>query len=216
MLTHRLRTIRSHLERNGDYVTSELRTKQIIIDPLLRVLGWNIEDPSQVWMEARFPQTNLIPDYALFRRNVEATIGIIEAKALEQKIIDRFRRNRGQRDEKIREGFKQLASGDPEGPLTENEVLFDPDTWTGLKEKHEGQLEGYIREIGLTAGFAVLTNGDDWWIYDIAQYDYRKGMLRKALVKETSLLYERPERVADALLQIRHGSSWPKRIADVT
>ena len=40
-----------------------------MIDPMLKALGWDTSNPSQVQMEARLPQTEGIPDYALFKKN---------------------------------------------------------------------------------------------------------------------------------------------------
>ena len=56
----------------------ETRTRALLIDPLLRALGWDIEDPDQVQLEFRLK--NGVPDYALIKDGLP--VGLVEAKGL--------------------------------------------------------------------------------------------------------------------------------------
>ena len=40
--------------------------------------------------------------------------------------------------------------------------------WRDLTAAHE-QLKGYVEQLGLESGYAVLTNGADWQISDLAK-----------------------------------------------
>ena len=62
----------------------ETRTRVILVDPLLRSLGWDTEDPNLVVHE--FPVGRRKVDYALLRTN--EVIGILEAKALGSQLND--------------------------------------------------------------------------------------------------------------------------------
>ena len=61
---------------------SEIRTRVLLIDPVLRDLGWDPENPDQVRLE--FKGKKGIPDYALMLNG--APVAIIEAKALGKKL----------------------------------------------------------------------------------------------------------------------------------
>jgi len=71
-LRERIERYRNLLEKN------EMLTRYVLIDPLLRALGWDIENPEQVRPEER--QEKGIPDYILYVG--EEKIIAIEAKSL--------------------------------------------------------------------------------------------------------------------------------------
>lgn len=59
--------------------SSELLTRYILIDPLLRALGWDTEDPEKVWAEYKVDKgRKRSVDYVLFRS--ESPIALIEVK----------------------------------------------------------------------------------------------------------------------------------------
>ncbi|MEM4593109.1 MAG: type I restriction endonuclease, partial [Sulfolobales archaeon] len=71
-LRERIERYRNLLEKN------EMLTRYVLIDPLLRALGWDIENPEQVRPEER--QEAGVPDYVLYVG--EEKIIAIEAKSL--------------------------------------------------------------------------------------------------------------------------------------
>ena len=72
MLRERIQAHRPYLEGY------ETRTRQALIDPMLRALGWDVEDPSSVELEYGIRRKRA--DYALMVN--EKPIAVIEAKAL--------------------------------------------------------------------------------------------------------------------------------------
>lgn len=57
----------------------ETRTRQLLIDPMLEALGWDVRNPTQVHLE--YKGTSGKPDYALFSHG--QVVALIEAKKLE-------------------------------------------------------------------------------------------------------------------------------------
>ena len=212
MTSHRIisdtiKTIRNRVRQNGQYITSELRTKYTLIDPLLRALGWDTADPYRVRMEYRFEQTKLIPDYVLFKARRPA--GILEAKALDTQQRPRLELNTAWDEQEIKNNFQKLQRGEN---ITETKLNpYNKDTWTSIKQTDERQLEEYIQEIGLTSGYAILTNGDKWRVYDLAKYNTMEQTepLRNAITGETSLLLDDPRRTTETLSLLRYDRSWP-------
>lgn len=77
--------LRSRMTQHEEHVGGhETRTRVILIDPLLRSLGWDPEDPEIVVHEYRAGSLKL--DYALVDQG--EVIGIVEAKALGSKLND--------------------------------------------------------------------------------------------------------------------------------
>lgn len=62
------------------FATNELHTRYTVIDPIIRALGWDTENPFQVRVEY-LSRTGTRIDYALFNRAGQAVI-LIEAKDL--------------------------------------------------------------------------------------------------------------------------------------
>ena len=207
-ITTAIQSIRKTVLENGEYISSELRTKYVMIDPMLRALGWDTSNPSQIQMETRLPQTDGIPDYALFKKNPKVPVGILEAKALNPVIIPRLKDKIQRHEHGVLEAFRNLQFGIFGEDQTNRANLFDQETWAGLKKTHEAQLEKYVREIGMTAGYGILTNGDDWWVYDVQEYSRNKERLREALVSETSILFEESSKATRDLEIIRRNSNW--------
>lgn len=88
-------TLKKLIEEHRDYLSggggAETRTRQVLIDPLLKELGWDVGDPSQVELElpTEKPFGNkqrLKPDYTLKLR--ENAIAVVEAKAFGAKNLD--------------------------------------------------------------------------------------------------------------------------------
>lgn len=77
--------LRLRIEQHRQHIGGhETRTRVILIDPLLRSLGWDTEDPEVVVHEKRVG--NLVVDYALIDRG--EVFGLVEAKSLGSKLND--------------------------------------------------------------------------------------------------------------------------------
>ena len=74
--------LKQRIDEQGDYLReSEYRTRILLIDPLLRMLGWNVEDFHCVEIEYRTSQSvKERADYVL--KNGESKVAIVEAKKL--------------------------------------------------------------------------------------------------------------------------------------
>ena len=74
--------LKRRIDEQGDYLReSEYRTRILLIDPLLRMLGWNVEDFYCVEIEYRTSQfVKERADYVL--KNGESKVAIVEAKKL--------------------------------------------------------------------------------------------------------------------------------------
>ena len=207
-----VRLIRNRVRREDGYLNSEFRTKYILIDPILRTLGWDTSDPAKVQMEFRCPQMDGIPDYALFKTtNNRKPSALVEAKPIHADTIRRFKDRITSFDTKVIEGFKELQSPGSDVAAENRETIFDEDTWTSQKKANEGQIEGYVKELKMNDGYAVLTNGDDWWIYDLVQYELgtKSNNFADALIWDVSILFDPTEKVKDVLKHIGFDRKWP-------
>ena len=205
-----IRSVRNHVANNNGYLgNSEVRTKYVLIDPLLRVLGWNTDNPAQVQLEFETGNSTKRADYALFTPQFKKPVGLVEAKLLPQEKISQFREFANQKDQAVAIGFRELQSSIGSGPPPT--ILLPDDEWSALKKANEGQLEGYVHELQLRAGYGILTNGDDWWIYDLKKYDLGKGVpvFADALVRGASVLFDDTQKVAGVLRLISRDRSWP-------
>ena len=74
-----VRELKKRAAAHRDYIEGhETRTRVLLIDPLLRALGWNLENPDEVQLE--FKLSTGKPDYALMKDG--QPIAVIEAKRL--------------------------------------------------------------------------------------------------------------------------------------
>ena len=77
--------LKARIKRHGRYLRkNETRTRQVLVDPLLRELGWNVEDPDSVELE--FRGKGLRPDYALMLNR--SAVALVEAKKLGANLDD--------------------------------------------------------------------------------------------------------------------------------
>lgn len=74
-----IETLRKRIHAHRAYLEGyETRTRQSLIDPMLRELGWNVEDPHSVELEYKVEKERL--DYVLM--GSDEPIAVIEAKVL--------------------------------------------------------------------------------------------------------------------------------------
>ena len=79
-LKGRMATYRADLQAN------ETRTRTALIDPILRVLGWDVSDPALVTPEYNVGSRR--PDYALLKDNASPCALFLEAKKLGEPLVN--------------------------------------------------------------------------------------------------------------------------------
>lgn len=85
-LAEKIERLRSRMTQHREHIGDhETRTRVILIDPLLRSLGWDTEDPENVVHEHSVGRQRV--DYAL--KNQGVIVAVLEAKALTSKLDDR-------------------------------------------------------------------------------------------------------------------------------
>ena len=179
-----IKQIRSRVQTHSDYLSTgerETRTKYALIDPILRSLGWDTEDPNQVRLEyevSRDSEDARRVDYALFLENDSSKPHIlIEAKGLMKEnaenarnLSDRLREKEADRAEI----FKLFAGGGALDTFDDSEMTAkyeDGGMFPGLRKEFLAQLSGYTRASNMDQGYGVVTNGDAWVIYDMSLPD---------------------------------------------
>ena len=83
--------LKTQIDRHERYLKeSETRTRQVLIDPLLKELGWDVTDPTRVELEFRIEKHyQLGRNYADYVLKVgERPIAVIEAKKLGSNLLD--------------------------------------------------------------------------------------------------------------------------------
>ena len=88
---------------------SEDQTRGILIDPMLRALGWNMGDSSQVYRQ--YPIGGGRVDYALIDVD-QKPVAIVEAKGLNKPLDDEHRKQVASYAKNIRRGLSVLTNGD--------------------------------------------------------------------------------------------------------
>ena len=81
-----LATVRDRIGRYGGQVIGESNTKSVLIEPVLRALGWDVEDLDEVRREFRRKPGDNPVDYALFLLRTPRLF--VEAKALRESLDD--------------------------------------------------------------------------------------------------------------------------------
>lgn len=175
-----IKHLRNRAQAHWEYLSRgqrETRTKYALIDPILRSLGWDTEDPTQVRLEYEVDPGNNgtgIVDYALFNDSGSKPYILIEAKGLGEKnaenakaLQDRLREKEADRAEmfKLFAGGAGLAAFDDSAMTAKYE---DGGMFPGMRKRYLAQLGGYTRAFEMDRGFGVLTNGDEWEIYDMS------------------------------------------------
>ena len=80
-----IETIKQHIkDHQTSLVANETRTRQVLIDPLLAALGWDVTDPTSVELE--YDVRGKRADYALLVDG--KPVAVIEAKRLGKQLID--------------------------------------------------------------------------------------------------------------------------------
>ena len=143
----------------SDYLYNEATTRNVVINPMLTALGWNLHNLDKCGYEID-PKGELWgkkpADYVL-GGSTGRTVVVIEAKRMDNSLTT---------------------------------------------EKEEEQLAGYVG--GLLSGVAVLTNGIDWYIYNLRM----RGRFSDKLVGEVNLLKCHIRKGAKILHEWLNVSNW--------
>ena len=86
-LKQALASVAERIERYRGSRIGEQNTKSTLIAPVLRALGWNIEDMDEVHLEYRYKRQDKPVDYALLLQR--KPVLFIEAKGLDEDLNDR-------------------------------------------------------------------------------------------------------------------------------
>ena len=107
-------------------------------------------------------------DYVLLEPSTESPIVVIEAKAIWPKEIHAWN------------------------------AAIEPGDLKDWKQSDVDQLKGYVSDLGLTAGHAVLTDGGSWDIYDLSL----GGEFRDKRIQYFDTLWEKPKVSAIRLMAL--------------
>ena len=183
-LANTIRQIRIRVQNYGDYLSSvdETRTRYTLIDPVLRSLGWDLSDPAQVRVEIDINVSTAVKkvDYALYKSGSGGRPWIlVEAKRLAPEQIERFTNMMSLRRKELADNWGALTTMSTSGDTSwsefnsrsaEERISSHELHWTQLSRGDRiRQLSEYVGEFGMVAGYGVLTDGDEWSIYDIGQ-----------------------------------------------
>ncbi len=211
-LANVIRQLRFRVQNHGDYLSSvdETRTRYTLIDPVLRALGWDLADPSQVRVEIDIDVSTKVKkvDYALYKSGPgERPWILVEAKRLAPEQIERFTRMMFLRRKELSGHWDALTTMSTSGDTSwsefnsrsaEEKVASHERHWTQLSRGDRiKQLSDYVREFGMVDGYGVLTDGDEWSIYEID----REGVFpeKPTMVVRVLSLDDSTEECAEAL-----------------
>lgn len=197
-----IQSVRSRSQLHGVHVSEyETRTKYALIDPVLSALGWNLADPMQVKMEYEIVGGRV--DYALFKTDIEHPVILVEAKRLTPKGAGEVREIAERKQVVVDQSWAQLRQSDE----LDKGLAFIADGWTSiLTVDNESQLGRYADNLQLQAGYGVLTNGNEWQIYDLSI----RGSLSEKLMCAVNILTAPDAESAEKLNVLRRGKrDWP-------
>ena len=80
--------------------------------------------------------------------------------------MNSWKKNRKREGDRIRADWELLRSGKPLQPPKRN--AWQADLKLALTAAEIKQLEDYVKGLRLTEGYAVLTNGAEWIVYDLS------------------------------------------------
>ena len=179
-----IRQLRYRVQHHGDYLSSvdETRTRYTLIDPILRVLGWELSDPSQVKVEIDINVSTAVMkvDYALYNTGSgERPWTLVEAKRLDPRQIERFRNMQSLKQNELASSWEAFNAPTTQSDSRwselnsqnfEEKTAIHEKSWSQLSRVNRvKQLSDYVSGFGMVEGYGVLTDGDEWSIYDIGR-----------------------------------------------
>lgn len=168
LLSDAIKKVVRQVGEHGDYIISvhETRTRYAVIDPILEALGWDLANPSQVRVEYVVEVSGKMRrvDYALFSKGKPAVL--VEAKKLSPAQVDSWKKNWEKEKRRIQDDWEKLRTGRRIQRPKRN--FWQADLKSELTSDEIEQLEDYVKGLQLTEGYAVLTNGAEWIVYDLS------------------------------------------------
>ena len=207
---------RSRLEIYGDRIYGrgkEYQTRYWLIDPILRALGWDVNNPEQVWIE--YDTGHGVADYAIFARNPEVPVFLLEAKSIPKADIwgDNDYDDDWDDEYDPEESFalSKLALR-KHSDISLSYEDFVKNTWKkddldddedegvylgDFTNKAINQLRRQCRS--LNRGYGILSNGSLWSLYDLSIPGNPRsaGGFQKKRVAHFSILYSSIEECAE-------------------
>ena len=183
-LANIIRQMRFRVQSHGSYLSKvdETRTRYTLIDPVLSALGWDVADPSQVRVEIDIDLSTAVKkvDYALYRvGSAECPWILVEAKRLSPAQVENFINRKSRSAIEVEDSWKALTPlnarsdnkwSELDSQTMEEKVVRHGKIWSQhSRVDHIQQLGDYVREFGMVEGYGVLTDGDEWSIYDIGR-----------------------------------------------
>lgn len=206
-LEHRLRrtiqSVRSLAQIHGIHLSEyETRTKYALVDPVLSTLGWDLANPAQVKLEFEIEGGRV--DYALFKPELEHPAVLVEAKRLTPKGADEFKEIMERKQFALEQSWIQFRQGNE----FKKRADFVADGWVRiLTEDNESQLGRYADNLQHKAGYGVLTNGNEWQIYDMS----KEGSFPDKLIYTANILTASDADSAQKLTVLWRGNkNWPR------
>ena len=137
-----IRKRKSRLRKHRNLEWNEYKTRYYLIDPILRSLGWDLSEPAQVLVEDSVVNRDR-PDYKFLGANADdVPLMVVEAKRIFRSDIEYI-----------------FSSQEPD------EEVYD--VWVEYSEEDISQLQKYVSD--LRVGYAVLTDGNAWCIWDLRE-----------------------------------------------
>lgn len=214
-----IETVRTTVDTYGERLQGhgkEYRTRYWLIDPILRVLGWDVSNPGQVWIE--YDTGHGVADYAIFARNPEVPVILLEAKSIPEGDIW------GDDDDDWDDEY------DPEGSFALSRVVirkhsvisspyedFVKNTWKEDDLDDDEDDEIYLGDFtnkaidqlrrqcrSLNGGYGILSNGSLWSLYDLSIPGNPRsaGGFQKKRVAHFSVLYSPIEECVEHLKKL--------------
>ncbi len=182
-----LRGIRGRVRRHYEYFSGidEMRTRYGLVDPVLWGLGWRTHDPDRVKVEFDLPDGGKV-DYALLKSG--CPIAIVEAKKLGPDKAEPFALASDADNAQLSRAWDSLQSPIAPSPASSTIREMHNANWRQSRfiRAHQDQLESYVDTLGMDTGYAVLTDGDEWHIFNLAR---RSGSLSQSPAISTSILF---------------------------
>lgn len=132
---------RRRLKKHRNLEWNEYKTRYYLLDPILRSLGWDLSDPAQVLVEDSAVNGDR-PDYRFLGANANPSLMVVEAKRIFRSDIEYI--------------FSSQAP---------DEDAYD--YWIEYCEDDISQLRKYVSD--LQTGYAVLSDGNAWCIWDLSK-----------------------------------------------
>ena len=164
-------------------------------------MGWDLANPTQVKLEFEIEGGRV--DYALFKAELEHPAILVEAKRLTPKGADEFKEIAERKQVALEQSWVRFRQSN------EFEKRSDSiaEGWARiLTEGNESQLGRYADNLQLQAGYGVLTNGNEWQIYDMS----KEGSFPDKLIHTVNILTASDADSAKKLTVLWRGNkNWP-------